>query len=77
VLASGRWRRCSSLSPGDAGTSVCDADGRFHDVGNLYAADGALFPTSSGFNPTMTIVALATRVAAAMVSPGSPERALV
>jgi hypothetical protein len=20
---------------------VCDADGRFHDVGNLYAADGA------------------------------------
>lgn len=45
-------------------------------VGNLFAADGALFPTSSGFNPTMTIVALATRVAAAMVSPGSPERAL-
>ncbi|HWE31480.1 MAG TPA: GMC oxidoreductase, partial [Polyangia bacterium] len=56
--------------------SVCDADGRFHDVSNLYAADGALFPTSSGFNPTMTIVALATRVGAAMVSPGSPERAL-
>jgi gluconate 2-dehydrogenase alpha chain len=60
----------------DAATSVCDADGRFHDVGNLYAADGALFPTSSGFNPTMTIVALATRVGAAIVSPGSPERAL-
>ena len=60
----------------DPATSVCDADGRFHDVGNLYAADGALFPTSSGFNPTMTIVALATRVGAAMVSPGSPERAL-
>lgn len=60
----------------DPATSVCDADGRFHDVGNLFAADGALFPTSSGFNPTMTIVALATRVGAAMVSPGSPERAL-
>ena len=29
-----------------------------------------------GFNPTMTIVALATRVGAAMVSPGSPESAL-
>jgi choline dehydrogenase-like flavoprotein len=60
----------------DPSTSVCDADGRFHDVGNLYAADGALFPTSSGFNPTMTIVALATRVGAAIVSPGSYERAL-
>jgi len=60
----------------DPATSVCDAGGRFHDIGNLYAADGALFPTSSGFNPTMTIVALATRVGAAMVSPGSPESAL-
>jgi choline dehydrogenase-like flavoprotein len=64
-------------SGSDPASSVCDADGRFHDVGNLYNADGALFPTSSGFNPTMTIVALAMRVAAAMVSPGSPERALI
>ncbi len=60
----------------DARTSVCDKAGRFHDIGNLYAADGALFPTSAGFNPTLTIIALATRVAAEMVSPGSPERAL-
>ncbi len=60
----------------DPATSVCDADGRFHDVGNLYAADGALFPTSSGFNPTLTIMALAMRVGGAMVSPGSPERAI-
>ena len=60
----------------DAASSVCDADGRFHDVGNLYAADGALFPTSSGFNPTLTIMALATRVGGAIVSPGTPERAI-
>ena len=60
----------------DAATSVCDVNGRFHDVGNLYATDGALFPTSSGFNPTMTIVTLATRVAAAMVFPASPEQGL-
>ncbi len=60
----------------DPKTSVCDADGRFHDVGNLYAADGCLFPTSSGFNPTHTICALATRVGASMVFPGSPEKAL-
>jgi len=61
----------------DPATSVCDAGGRFHDVGNLYAADGALFPTSSGFNPTMTIMALATRVAAVMVNASAPEAALV
>jgi choline dehydrogenase-like flavoprotein len=60
----------------DPATSVCDPAGRFHDVGNLYVADGALFPTSSGFNPTMTIVTLATYVAAGMVFPGSPETAI-
>lgn len=60
----------------DPKTSVCNADGRFHDVGNLFCSDGALFPTSSGFNPTMTIVALALRVAASMVFPGSPEKAI-
>ena len=27
----------------DPTTSVCDANGRLHDVGNLYAADGALY----------------------------------
>jgi gluconate 2-dehydrogenase alpha chain len=61
----------------DPASSVCDQNGRFHDLGNLYAADGSLFPTSSGFNPTMTIMALAMRVAAAMVNPVSPESALI
>lgn len=60
----------------DPATSVCDANGRFHDVGNLYASDGALFPTSSGYNPLLTITAVASRVGAAMVSPDAPERAL-
>ena len=58
----------------DSTTSVTDANGRFHDVGNLFGADGCLFPTSSGFNPTMTIMALAMRVGAAMVNPDSPEQ---
>ncbi|HVY46401.1 MAG TPA: GMC family oxidoreductase [Minicystis sp.] len=60
----------------DPKASVCDENGRFHDVGNLYAADGSLFPTSSGFNPTLTLMALATRVACAMVFPGAPEQGL-
>ena len=59
-----------------ASTSVCDPTGRFHDIGNLYNADGALFPTSSGFNPTMTIVAMSLYVAASMVDPGNPQKAI-
>ena len=61
----------------DAGTSVCDPVGKLHDLGNLWAADGALFPTSSGFNPTLTIQALALWVAANIASPGNPEAVLV
>ncbi|HXK25899.1 MAG TPA: GMC family oxidoreductase [Myxococcota bacterium] len=44
-------------------TSVVGADGRFHDVDNLYACDGSVFPTSSGWNPTLTIFAVALRIA--------------
>ena len=60
----------------DPKTSVCNPQGRFHDLDNLYAADGSLFPTSSGFNPTLTIAALATYVGASIVAGTSPERAL-
>ena len=60
----------------DPAISVCRPDGRFHDIGNLYGTGASLFPTSSGFNPTLTITTVATYVAASMVFPGSPERAL-
>jgi len=61
---------------GDPVTSVCRPDGRFHDIGNLYGTGASLFPTSSGFNPTLTITMLATYVAASALFPGAPERAL-
>jgi gluconate 2-dehydrogenase alpha chain len=61
----------------DPKTSVCDRVGKLHDLGNLWCADGALFPTSSGFNPTLTIQALALWVAANLVAPGDPESVLV
>jgi len=47
----------------DPATSVVGPDGRFHDVDNLYACDGSVFPTSGGWNPTLTIFANALRVA--------------
>ena len=63
-------------SGSDPATSVCRPDGRFHDIGNLYGTGASLFPTSSGFNPTLTITMLATYVAASALFPGDPARAL-
>jgi choline dehydrogenase-like flavoprotein len=60
----------------DLATSVCDPFGKFHDVDNLYAMDGGVFVSSSGYNPTLTIITLALRAAANIVSPGSPGRVL-
>lgn len=54
----------------DPATSVVDAKGRFHEVDNLYACDGSVFPTSSGWNPTLTIMAVAAKIAHAMA--GTP-----
>ena len=51
----------------DPTTSVTNADGRFHDVDNLYACDGSVFPTSSGYNPTLTIIATALKIAHTIV----------
>jgi choline dehydrogenase-like flavoprotein len=47
----------------DPRCSVTSADGQSHDVPNLYVAGGALFPTGSCVNPTLTILALAWRTA--------------
>jgi paromamine 6'-oxidase/6'''-hydroxyneomycin C oxidase/2'-deamino-2'-hydroxyparomamine 6'-oxidase len=57
----------------DPSTTVTNAQGRFHDVDNLYATDGSVFPNSSGYNPTLTIIAVALRIAhgIAGTSPGS------
>jgi hypothetical protein len=42
---------------------VVDADGKVHSVANLYVAGSAVFPTSGANTPTLTIVALALRLA--------------
>jgi gluconate 2-dehydrogenase alpha chain len=60
----------------DPKTSVCNPSGRLHDLDNLYVADGALFPTSAGFNPSLTIATLAAYVASDILSPGSPTKVI-
>lgn len=47
----------------DPRSSVVDSDCRVHTVDNLYLSGSATFPTSSQANPTLTIVALALRLA--------------
>ena len=47
----------------DAASSVVDAGLQAHEVPGLYVADGSAFPTSTSVNPTLTIVALALRLA--------------
>ncbi len=44
-------------------TSVTDAQGRVHEVKNLYVAGSSLFPAVEAANPTLTIVALSLRLA--------------
>lgn len=45
----------------DPATSVVNQWGQAHDVPNLYVIDGSVFVTSSGVNPTATIMANALR----------------
>ena len=48
--------------------AVVDPAGRAHDVPNLYIYDGSVFVTSSGFNPTGTICAIALRSVKHLIS---------
>jgi len=48
----------------DHRTGIVNADLRSFDVRNLYVASSAVFPSSGQANPTLTIVALAARLAA-------------
>ena len=47
----------------DPEQGVVDADCRMHQVDNLYVCGSAVFATSGMANPTLTIVALAHRLA--------------
>jgi len=48
----------------DPDTSVVNEWQRFHRIPNLYVTDASVFPTSGGYNPTLTVQALAWRAAA-------------
>ena len=51
----------------DPRTSVTDAQGRVHGHDNLWVADGSVHVTNGGFNPVLTILALALRTSRNLV----------
>lgn len=52
----------------DPSRSVVNAYGQTHDIPNLYVCDASMFVTSSGCNPTNTVMALAARTAEHIVA---------
>jgi choline dehydrogenase-like flavoprotein len=60
----GAWHQMGTTRMSeDAGDGVVDPDCRVHGISNLFVAGSSVFPTSGTSNPTLTIVALALRLA--------------
>jgi choline dehydrogenase-like flavoprotein len=52
----------------DRQSSVADPEGRLHDVRGVWIGDTSAFPTASGVNPMVTVMALARRTAHAILA---------
>jgi choline dehydrogenase-like flavoprotein len=64
LMLSGRQHQAGTCRMGrDPRSSVTDEWGRVHSHDNLYVVDGSLHVTNGGFNPVLTIMALAFRSA--------------
>ena len=62
-LSGGQHQAGTCRMGDDPHTSVVDAWGRVHGHDNLFVADGSVHVTNGGFNPVLTILALAFRTA--------------
>jgi choline dehydrogenase-like flavoprotein len=59
----------------DPKTSVAKPDGELHDTPGVWVGDASAFPTSSGTNPMITIMALASRTAENIIEAASSSLA--
>ncbi len=57
----------------DPTASVVGPEGRLWDVDNVLVADSSVFPTSAGYNPTLTLVSVADRFARQLVGAPLPS----
>ena len=55
----------------DGDRSVVDADGRAHDIPNLYISDNSIFPSALSVNPALTIMAVSLRTADRFLARGA------
>jgi choline dehydrogenase-like flavoprotein len=62
-MIGGRHHISTTRMHADPRRGVVDPDCRVHGLANLYVAGSSVFPTGSYANPTMTIVAIAIRLA--------------
>jgi choline dehydrogenase-like flavoprotein len=62
-LSGGQHQAGTCRMGDDPTTSVTDRWSRVHGHDNLYLADGSVHVTNGGFNPVLTIMALAFRTA--------------
>ncbi len=62
-LSAGQHQAGTCRMGADPRTSVVDTCGRVHGHDNLYVADASVHVTNGGFNPVLTILALAYRTA--------------
>jgi choline dehydrogenase-like flavoprotein len=66
-LSGGQHQAGTCRMGNDPKTSVVDRNCRIHEADNIYIADASVHVTNGGFNPALTILANAYRVAAAIV----------
>ena len=65
----GASHHLGALPMGTGADTVLDPNLRFRDVDNLYCASSAAFPVAGSANPTLTIIALARRLAHHLAGP--------
>jgi choline dehydrogenase-like flavoprotein len=63
-LSGGQHQAGTCRMGDDPKTSVTNRYGQLHDIDNVFVADGSLHVTNGGFNPVLTIMALAYWVSA-------------
>jgi choline dehydrogenase-like flavoprotein len=63
TLGGGQHHMGTTRMSDDPRQGVVDRDCRVHEMSNLYVAGSSVFPTPSGGTPTLTLVALAIRLA--------------
>jgi choline dehydrogenase-like flavoprotein len=66
-LSGGQHQAGTCRMGNDPKTSVVDRHCRIHDVDNVYVVDGSVHVNNGGFNPSLTIQAIAYWASAAMV----------